>query len=355
MRLLTARALAAALLLALSAPALAAFDPFEWEPVPEDPRSYEAVRERYAPVLEVYDYPTVLLALQAEAEGSPHWQGGEPVYRRLLQALDELTGRFAAVPPPAPGELGGGEGLDRLLARVDTGLFQCVGEKCFSGRPFEVAFEDLAALPQEQGEDFRYRVDTVGRLLWELKKPALRENVAAIRDARERWDVFVEEAMSQYPWEAVFNTYLAPEGTIEFPPSRQWIFLHPEVGVEVSTDGLKDLRADLSLAVEVLGHTWYRWKKRGDPGAGLRWWGVAAAATLRDAVRRGGGWGGRYGRLWTLGVVWHDDDEDDRWFDQAPYVLFGVDLFRLVEDRAPEYQRKWQQALETRDRFLRGR
>lgn len=336
----------------LGGPARAAFDPYEWEPRPEDSRSYERVRERFAALLEVHDYPAVFLALQAEAQGSPLWQGGEPVRQKLLQALDELTGRFVGLPPPASGALGTAEGLDRLLSRVDTGLFQCLDERCFGGTAFEVTFEELAVLPQEQGEDFRYRVDAVGRLLWDLKRPALGETVAAIRAARGRWDAFVEQGMSQYPWEAVFNTYLAPEGTIEFPPPRQWVFLHPQLGVEVSTGGFRDLRVKEALLVEAVGHVWYRWRKTGSPAAELRWWGLSVAASLRDDLPPGVGLVGHWGRLLTLGVLWHDGDEDGAWFDEAPFLVFGLDLFRLVEDRAPAYHRKWQDALEARARLV---
>lgn len=347
----SAAALLASFLLAvaLGGTASAAFDPYEWTPVPEDSRSYEGVGERFAALLAVHDYPSVLLALRAEAERSPAWQGDEPVYRKLLQAMDELTGRFAAL-PPAPLGLGDPGELDRLLSRVNTGLFQCLDERCFGGTDFEVAFEDLARLPEAQGEDFRYRVHTVDRLLWDLRRPALRQAAEAIRDARVRWDAFVEEGMSQYPWEAVFNTHLAPEGTIEFPPSRQWVLLHPQVGVEVSTGGLRNLRAKESLLVEVVGHVWYRWHETGHGGVGLRWWGISAAASLRDDLPPGVGVVGHWGRLFTVGVLWHDGDEDGAWFDQAPFVVLGLDLFRLVEDRGPAYHRKWEEAREVRER-----
>lgn len=331
------------------------FDPYEWNPDPGDPRSYESTRQRFSALLDVWDYPSVFRALRLDAEASPAWEGTEPAYRSLLQALEILDRRLAAFRgslAPAPGEA---TALDGFLDDVPTGLFQCTNETCFGGQPFEVTFEQLAELSEAQGEDFRYRVDAVDHLLWDLKEPTLKTNVMAIRAARERWDAFVDQGMSQYPWEAGLNNYLAPEGTIEFPPARQWILLHPELGVEVSTDGIKDLRVKESLLVEAVGHVWYRWRKAGDPGAGLRWWGVSAAASLRDDLRPGIGLVGHYGKLYTLGVLWHDGDEDGAWFDQAPFVVLGLDLFRLVADRAPEYQRKWQQALEARDRLLPSR
>ncbi|MDF1554992.1 MAG: hypothetical protein P1P84_18125 [Deferrisomatales bacterium] len=339
---------AAALVLAgwalAPAPARAAFDPFDWAAKPGDSRSYESVTRRFEDLLQVYDYPAVFRALQQDARASSAWRGDETTHRHLLQALEVLNGRFATFARYRDAGSGGAPDLDRLLDDIPTGLFQCVDERCFSGTPFEVTYEELAGLPAAQGEDFLYRVDSVHRLLWNLKQPAIRASVQGIRRARQRWDRFVEQGMAQYPWEAVGNDLLAPEGSIEFPPQRQWIFLHPQLGVEVSTDGLNDLRVKESLLVEVVGHVWYRWQDT-DPAAGLRWWGVSGALSLRDDLRPGIGVVGHYGKLVTLGVLWHDRDEDDNWFDQAPHLVFGVDLFRLVEDRAPAYQEAWRNAL----------
>ena len=326
--------------------ARAEFDPFDWEPKPADARSYESVTQRFGDLLQVYDYPAVFRALQRNAETSLDWSGDEPAHRHLLQALEVLNGRFTTFSQYRDAGSGGAPDLDRLLDDVPTGLFQCLNEVCFSGTPFQVTYDDLAALPEPQGKDFLYRVDTIHRLLWELKKPAIRASVQGIRKARQRWDLFVEQGMAQYPWEAVGNNLVAPEGSIEFPPDRQWIFLHPQLGVEMSTDGLKNLRVKESLLVEVVGHAWYRWQKDDDPGAGLRWWGVSGAVSLRDDLRPGIGLVGHYGKLVTLGVLWHDRDEDDNWFDQAPFLVFGIDLFRLVEDRAPTYQESWRNAME---------
>ena len=72
---------------------------------------------------------------------------------------------------------------------------------------------------------------------------------------------------------------------------------------------------------------------------------VASSSESND-LRPGIGLVGHYGKLVTLGVLWHDRDENNNWFDQAPYLVLGIDLFRLVEDRAPAYQEAWRRAIE---------
>lgn len=347
------RLLVPIMLLLLARPALA-LDPYEWEPNPNDPRAYPPVRERFQETIAAYDYPTVFQQLQKDLENSPLWTKTEPPYQRLLQALRVLNERFSHFEADLAAADKKGETLDAFLERTPTGLFQfpCPDGVCFSGKGYALPYSEIETLPDLLSEDILYRIDTVHRLLVDLKKPAIEQTVQAIENAQARWEIYLREGMSQLPWEAAFNSWTIGADNIQYPPTRQWILMHPELGIEVSTRSLKEVTAKESLAIELFGHVWYRWKSLDRPEKGLQWWGISAAASLRDDLRPGIGFIAHYGRFVTLGITWHDTDEDGRWFNDAPFIIMGIDLFRFAEDRAPAYQKKWERALEVRERLF---
>ncbi|MBI3805302.1 MAG: hypothetical protein HY282_16250 [Nitrospirae bacterium] len=336
------------------APPLFALDPFEWNPKPADPRAYAPVRQAHQPSLAAWDYPTVFRKLQADLETAPQWNKTEPAYQRLLQALRVLNERFSHFESDLARADKNGETLDAFLDRTPTGLFQfpCPDGVCFSGTAYALTYDEIGALPDPQAEDLLYRIDTVNRLLTDFKKPAIAQTTRAIENAKTRWEIYMREGMSQFPWEAAFNSWTIGADNIQYPPMRQWILAHPELGVEVSTKSLKEITAKQSLSIELIGQVWYRWKRLDHPESGLGWWGISAAASLRDDLRPGIGLIAHYGRFVTLGVLWHDVNRDGRWFNDPPFITMGIDLFRFAGDRAPAYQKKWERALEVRERFL---
>ena len=331
-----------------------ALDPYEWNPKPDDPRAYAPVRQRYQDALAAYDYPTVFRKLQKELEASPLWGKTESAYQRLIQAFRVLNERFSHFETDLARADKKGETLDAFLARTPTGLFQfpCPDGICFSGKGYALPYQEIEALPDPKAEDLLYRIDTVNRLLTDFKMPAIHTSMTAIRNAKTRWEIYMHEGMSQFPWEAALNGWLIGADNIQYPPTHQWILAHPELGVEVSTRSLKEITAKESLSIELFGHIWYHWKRLDSPEAGLRWWGLSAAVSLRDDQRPGVGFVAHYGRFVTLGILWHDVNRDGRWFNDAPFVMMGIDLFRFAEDRAPAYQKKWERALEVRERLF---
>lgn len=70
----------------------------------------------------------------------------------------------------------------------------------------------------------------------------------AIHNAAKRWELFVQNRRSQYPWEAAFNGWVISADAIEFPPSRQGVLLHPALGVEASI-----MRSRISASETVAG------------------------------------------------------------------------------------------------------
>jgi len=332
---------------------LFALDPYQWSPMPDDPRAYPQVRERFQQSLAIYDYPTVFRKLQYELETSSLWGKTEPSFQRLLEAFRVLNERFSHFEADLARADKKGETLDDFLARMPTGLFQfpCPDGICFSGKGYELSYAEIETLSDTQAEDILYRIDTVNHFLTDLKKP-MQPSMRAIENAKERWEIYMREEMSQFPWEAAFNGWAIGADDIQNPPRRQWILFHPELGVEVSTRSFKDLTAKESLSIELFGKIWYHWKNIDKPEAGLRWWGVAAALSLRDDLRPGIGFVAHYGRFVTLGLVWHDTNRDGRWFNDAPFLMFGIDLFRFAQDRIPANQKKWERALDVRERFF---
>ena len=350
------RLLLTIVLLLLARPALA-LDPYEWTPKPDDPRAFEQALNRYRQPLAAYDYPTVFRGLQKDLESSPLWGKTEPAYQRLLEALRVLNERFSHFEANLAAADKKGETLDTFLARTPTGLFQfpCPDGVCFSGKGYALPYQEIEALPDPQAEDLLFRIDTVNRLLTHFKKPAIEQTVAAIENAKDRWEIYMREGMSQFLWEAAFNSATIGADNIQYPPMRQWILLHPELGVEIGTKSFKEVTAKESLAIELLGHVWYHWRNLDKPEAGLRWGGISAAVSLRDDLRPGIGFIAHWGRFVTLGVTWHDANEDGRWFNDAPFIMMGIDLFRFADDRVPAYQKKWERAIEVRERLFESR
>jgi hypothetical protein len=339
------------LLLPAWAATFAAVDPEGWSPDPNDHRSFKAVSGRYQAALEAGDYPLVLKSLRNDLEGSGAWSRDEPEYQKLLAAMDLVIARFEhfdvdlARDDPATA-------VDVFLDRYPTGLFQPVNHAWFRD-DLRVTYDEVEALPVPKGEDFLYRAGTFGGVLWEFKKPAWLEALRNVRLAAKRWEIRLGQGMSMYPWEAAFNEKAVGAGTIQDPPLRQWILLHPEAGVEITQDDLDDLRAKEVFLIEVFGGIRYWWKDYLKPEKGLGWFGAALAVTLREDMGPGIGVVGHYGPYITLGATWHDRDGDDQWLDDQPLIVMGVDLFRLAQYRAPRYREQLSEARKRLPAFLR--
>lgn len=317
-------------------------DPTEWDNLrsAQDARSYEQAWARYQEKLDDYDYSAVFRSLQAELEASPVWADRESrVYQNLIAAFRKHNEKFANFKSDLAG-IKKEEAVDDFLGKYPTGLFQfkCPDERCFAGQPFQVTYAELEALPDGQTADFLYRIEAVAKITADFSKQPREMLVKNVRKAAKRWEIFIREGKSQYPWEAAFNGWVVGTPSIQFPPDQQWTLVHPLLGVELYTRSVRDLKVNESLAIELLGHTWYRWKNRNEPEAGLKWGGVSAVATLRDDVGPGVGIMAHYGRFFNLGVTWHD--KDGRRFDSTPYVLMGVDLFRFAEYKAGYLKKK---------------
>jgi hypothetical protein len=302
------------------------------------------VKQRFQQPLADHAYPTVFVELQRELEATKALSPQDKAYKSLLQALTTLNERFGTFDRQLA-KTDSDKAVDEFLRRIPTGLFQfpCPDSRCFLGQPIEVSYDQLEALPDEKAADFLYRIETINRLLTDFKSPALKATLKGIRDAAKRWELYIREGRSQYPWEAAFNGLVIGAQDIQFPPSHQWVLFHPELGVEVSTNSIKDLRAKESLIVDVVGHTWYRWRDANEPSKGLDYWGIAAVTAFRSDLRPGIGVMAHYGRFINVGVIWRDSNSDSKWFNEPPFFVMGIDLFRFAEYKAPHLEKRLQE------------
>jgi len=317
-----------------------ALDPHEWDADTTDERAYEQVVRKYADELAWLNYPRVFTDLEQDLKGAKVWSGETSVYPRLLRAMSVLNQRFNGFEMALHDSAQRGTRLDAFLNAWETGGYQfpCTGDECFAA-DYVVRYAELEQLSDARAEDFLQRVRTVNNLLVDFKSPALKRTTVAIRQAKERWETFVERGRSQYPWEVLLNGPIF-KSTIEYPPMAQLVAVHPGIAVEMTTEDLKELRAKEALVIEVMGFIWYRWKDKTRPKAGLHWWGLSGTVSARDDLRPGVGVLVHYGHMVTVGLSWHDDDRDDQWFDQAPYLLAAFDLFQLAQGRVPEKQKQ---------------
>ena len=146
--------------------------------------------------------------------------------------------------------------------------------------------------------------------------------ISAIKKAEKRWRSYIFDGFSQYLWEALLNGHLT-SFDIQHPPKLQYLLLHPELSFEVKTD---NLQAKIEvLTVEVIGILRYQneWKN---------FYGLSLIVNMRDDLWAGVGALVHY-NMYSLGIVWHDIDDDGNRFDDPPFLTVGIDLYKLFENK----------------------
>ena len=314
-------------------------DILDWKITPGHPASYDRVKQRYPELVATLGYELLFARLGRELEASTEWPAGDPVRVKLLAALAEMAGRFSGFDARLANvdQVEREVVIDALLDSTATGLFQRVNETWFSNRSFRITVPEVEAMPLARFDDFMHRVDAAERLLSDLRNSGLSSAVSWINAAAGRWHQYVFNGRSQYPWEMALNgATTARRSTIEQPPGRQWILLHPELGVELGTRGagLEDVTAQETLLIQAVGHVWYRWPASST--ADLRWWGLSLSMSMARETRPGFGFTFHYGKIVNVGLLWHDVDRDGL-LDRTPSFHTGVDLFRLARKRLPDW------------------
>ncbi|MCK4510790.1 hypothetical protein KAW64_03575 [bacterium] len=333
-------------------------DAEDWmETVDEKPEtSFKEISKPYREALEVYDYPSVFGQVQEDLEDWIGANGSDTPHDNLLHALELLNDSFAESdyadyqewlaeqPLRSRKELKteAQRLLDRFLEEYSTGEFQFMTGEPESGwfqSEYFVSCEEINAMEDcSRAEDFLMRAHTVEQLMLAFKLDAVEQAVHGIRTAAARWEHFLDDGKTMYPWEAGLNAWLVGGGDVQNPPMHQWILVHPQICASISSELLEEVTARDAFCVEMLGHIWYSWQDDFRPAEGLDWWGVSAIAVFRDDMRPGAGLAIEYGKMMTLGVAWHDENEDDDWFNDAPYLVLSIDLLSFTQEKAGQYR-----------------
>lgn len=303
-----------------------------------DPRHYENVIARHWEMIEQEQWADLfdILADQAE-ESNVDWSGAEEVKGRLIDALEATAEELSAI----DSQFNGAYILH--LDRLNTGRFAegtaGQGFVAFNGVTPPIvlcmAGAEMASpcnltqnpiLTELQAEEIRYRTNAANELLMILRAEADEVILDAIETSYMRWKNFLDNGFVMYPWEIGLNSALL-SWDIRTPPSTQFIFLHPSLGIQIPLDGFSDpvkFRAKESLMIEVAGHLWYR----GDFLENYA--GISGTFVLREDLPPGIGFLVRPGRGLAAGLNWHLSSEDQKEFIKTPFVTVSVNVLNLI-------------------------
>ena len=193
----------------------------------------------------------------------------------------------------------------------------------------------------EDGDKVRLLLTTEQVRQWRLLENALLNlindqvglvsaaNIMELKNAVERWENVLDKGYSMMPWESYLNGRWIDLPKRDFgPPDHQWIVLHPTLGLELSIDDLGESRVKETLHIEAIGHIWYRGRQLQDYA------GISGTISFREDLDPGIGVLVHFKRNWSLGLTWHDVDED-------PFLFFSVDLFNFAKQEIPKYVERY--------------
>lgn len=314
------------------------FDPSDAWMDDTDERHYENVIDRNWQMIQQEQWAEIFAQLAEEvASTEVDWSGAEEVHERFLDALDaaidELkeidalykgvylkhldqlhTGRFA--------EGIAGDGFVAFMG-MNPAIVLCM-EGSEQANPCNQ--HEHPILNSAQAEDIRYRANAANELLLILRSEADTAILDAIETSYKQWNNFLDNGFVMYPWEITLNSALL-KWDIRTPPSTQFIFLHPSLGIQVPLDGFSDpvkFRAKESLMIEVAGHLWYR-------GEFLdNYAGISGTFVLREDLPPGFGFLVRPGRGLAAGLNWHLSTNDQKQFIKTPFVTVSVNVLNLI-------------------------
>lgn len=189
-------------------------------------------------------------------------------------------------------------------------------------------------VPREVLRDLRLRAEAVRAVLRDFVAPLQQRAHLKVLRADRRWTNYLEHGYSQYPWEALLNGWVLDFDAFD-PPRAQWILLHPALGVEVSTVSLDELTANEALSVELAGYVGYY----GDDSE--HYFGGSLAMTLTEDEKPGFGVVLHWEKSFSLGLTWRDEDDDNHYLDEDPFVFLSFDLFRYAQGQLGAFQEEY--------------
>lgn len=304
--------------------------------------SFDRLKERFPDRSRTATYIAIFDDLHQGLKNNPAWDAAGAPAARIREALDKQLGAVIDELAAVNASLGGDASADEastefLVADRTTERFRedtVSGWFDQPGQPAEQHVTDahLAAIDTAAADDFRARTDAANRALKEFGSHAIADTRAAIEKINAKWELFLNKGPSQFPWESLINGYIIGAESIEQPPTHQWIVAHPLPIFELSNPSIENLEGAQGLAIEVLGHAFYRFSESNKTPR-LKWFGASAMIAMSEGRQPSWGIMGHYNRTYTAGVVWSDaEDVSD------PSLVLGVDLYQLVQKRAPEYR-----------------
>ncbi|WP_340105943.1 hypothetical protein [Rhodohalobacter sp. 8-1] len=311
-----------------------------------DPRYYENVIDRNWQLIQQEQWADIFSNLAEDAALSEvDWSGAQQVHERFLDALDasidELkeidalyngvylehldqlhTGRFA--------EGIAGDGFVAFMG-MNPAIVLCM-EGAEQANPCNQPQHPI--LTVAQARDVRYRANAANELLLILRREADEVILDAIETSYKRWNNFLDNGFVMYPWEITLNSALL-EWDIRTPPSTQFIFLHPSLGIQIPLDGFSDpvkFRAKESLVIEVAGHLWYRGEFLDNYG------GISGTVVLREDLPPGFGFLLRPGRGLSAGLNWHLSADEQKQFMKTPFVTVSVNVLNFIKSNRGRFE-----------------
>lgn len=273
---------------------------------------------RLGPIITLGDYGEVMDSVLANARlalGAVTDTSLLRRYRVRLGALEQGFTAMLALPT---------QQQPRHMADVvQPSLFEPIASparpayRIFAGTPDEMVV--TASMPRDERRALCWPAITIHRLLTLYQAPVRERTVRTLEALAARWDNYIEHGYSQFPWELVVNGRNLSGGYE--PPGRQFILLHPSIGVEANGTIWKELqRVDVAV-LEAVGAIFYNRDHTRYAGVS----GVISLPANRNVA------GGVYAHLWfpqaKLGHLWRSDPDPRR----RRSVLISVDLYDFFD------------------------
>lgn len=329
----------------------------QFPPSDRDPRLPANVLAQHAEALEKGQHLAVLRAL-ADALRAETWPRDNDLKQRFQQRLDALVAAFTEAQAAAArdGTLDDRATRDAIAARLSDdhaiGVQSLLPERVrddgdftlafFSGTPGQIVTyrqtdDDRIELLVSRSTmlDLRLRAEAVRAVLQDFVEPVQARAHETVRAADRGWTNYLEHGYSQYPWEALVNGWLV-DYDVFHPPRAQFILLHPSLGLEVPTASFDELRANEALELEVLGYVRYRGAER------EHYLGGSFVLGLSDQEKPALGFVVHWDASFSLGIQWRDEDDDNHWLDDDPFLFLSVDLFRYAQGRLGAFQETYE-------------
>jgi hypothetical protein len=189
-------------------------------------------------------------------------------------------------------------------------------------------------VPADRVLELRLRGDAFSAVMQAFVEPLQKKALAIVQRADRQWTNYLERGYSQYPWESLVNGWLWDFSAFD-PPDKQLVLLHPSLGFESSTVSLDGMTVNEVISLELIGYVGYYGSDH------QHFLGGSLTATLRDDIGPGLGAVVHWSQNFSLGVSWHDVDDDDDLFDDDPFVFLSFDLFRFLQEEGPKYKAEY--------------